>query len=141
MRPGKLRQVVTLQRPVPPGDGVTDEPLDYEDVATRPAEVRPVSVKEIYAAGGYLGQSDLVVTLRHEPVFDDLNNTWKIWWDNRKLNVHGKLNINMRDRWLSISTTQDQSDIRLRDREFEQPLHEAVHVVMPELTDGTDNPN
>ena len=136
MRPGKLRQVVTLQRPVPPGDGVTDEPLDYEDVATRPAEVRPVSVKEIYAAGGHLGQSDLVVTLRHEPAFDDLNNTWRIWWDNRTLDVHGKLNINMRDKWLSVSTTQDQSDIRLRDRDFEQPLHHAVHVVMPELTDA-----
>ena len=135
MRAGKLRQVVTLQKPVQGCDGVTDDTGEYEDVATRPAEVRPVSVREIYAAGGFLGQSDVVVTLRHEPLFDDLNNTWRIWWDNRKLNVHGKLNLNMRDKWLSISTTQDQADIRLRDREFDQPLHHTVHVVLPDLNE------
>lgn len=134
MRAGKLRHQVVIQKLVGEGDTVTEQPLDYEDVATRPAQVRPVSVKEIYAAGGFLGQTDLVVSIRYEPMFDDLNNTWRIWFQNRYLFVLGMLNPDMRDRWLNITTTREQNDIRLKNPDFDQPLHDVVNVVMPELT-------
>lgn len=69
MPAGKLRHRVTFQRPdgegEREGERVTDQCLSWQDVATRSAQVRPVSVKEIYAAGGFLGQTDLVVTVRY----------------------------------------------------------------------------
>lgn len=133
MKAGKLRHRILIQRPADDGDSVTDHVPEYQDVAWRNAEVRPVTAKEIFAAQGFVGQLDVMVTIRYEPLFDDLNNRWRLWFQNRKLGVVGKLNPEMRDRWLKIVTTADQNDIRLRTEHFEQPLHEAVHVVLPGL--------
>ncbi len=135
MNAGKLRHRILIQRPVDSGDSVTDDIPDYQDVAWRSAEVRPVTAKEIFAAQGFVGQLDVMVTIRYEPPFDDMNNTWRLWAQNRKLGIVGKLNPNMGDRWLKIVTTADQSDIRLRTEHFEQPLHHAVHVVLPGLNE------
>lgn len=134
MRAGNLRHRVIIQKPAGTGDSLTDQPLEYEDVAKRPAQVRPVSVKEIYAAGGFLGQNDVVVSIRYEPLFDDLNNTWRIYFQNRYLYVVGMLNPDMRDRWLNITTTREQGDMRLKNPDFDDTLHQVVNVVMPELT-------
>lgn len=134
MRAGKLRHRVVIQKPAGSGDALTQQPLDYEDVAERPAQVRPVSVKEIFAAAGYLGHNDVVVTVRYEPAFDDLNHTWRIVFQNHYLYVVGVLNPEMRDRWLNISAAREQGDLRLKNYDFDQPLHEVVNVVMPELT-------
>ena len=138
MPAGKLRHRVTFQRPdgegEREGERVTDQCLSWQDVATRSAQVRPVSVKEIYAAGGFLGQTDLVVTVRYDPVLDDLDNTWRIYFQNRHLYVVGMINPDMRDRWLNITTTREQGDMRLKNPDFDQPLHDVVNVVMPELT-------
>lgn len=134
MRAGNLRHRVVIQKPTGSGDAVTDQPLEYEDAATRPAQVRPVSVKEIYAAGGFLGQNDVVVSIRYEPLFDDLSNTWRIYFQNRYLYVVGMLNSNMQDRWLNITTTREPGDLRLKNPDFDDALHQVVNVVMPELT-------
>ena len=134
MRAGRLRHRVLIQKPVATGDSVTDDIPEYEDVAWRSAEVRPVTAKEIFAAQGYLGQLDVMVVIRYEPRFDDLDNHWRLWHQNRKLNVVGKIPVELHGRWLKIVTTGDSTDIRLRDDQFDRPLHEAVHVVLPELS-------
>ena len=136
MQAGKLRHRILIQKPAGSGDSVTDNVPDYVDVAWRSASVRPVTVKEIFAAQGYLGQLDLMVTIRYEPKFDDLDNTWRLWFQNRKFFVIGKLNEGERDRWLKISATADQDDIRLRNKNFDQPLHYVVHEVLPDLKEA-----
>ena len=138
MHAGQLRHRILIQKPDDDGDSVTDHVPQYLDVAWRDASVRPVTAKEIFAAQGFLGQLDVMVTIRYEPLFDDLNNSWRIWFQNRKLGIVGKLNDGARDRWLKIATTADQSDIRLRTEHFEQPLHHTVHVVLPGLTEGDE---
>lgn len=136
MNAGKLRHRVLIQKPLGDNDSVTDYPPEYRDVAWRNAEVRPVTAKEIFAAQGFIGQLDVMVTIRYDPLFDDLNNHWRLWFQNRKLDIIGKLNSEMRDRWLKIVTTADQDDIRLRNKNFDQPLHDVVHVVLPDLKEA-----
>lgn len=134
MRAGKLRHRILIQKPIDTGDSVTDDIPEYEDVAWRNAEIRPATAKEIFAAQGFIGQLDVMVVIRYDPLFDDLDNHWRLWHQNRKLNVVGKLNIDMRDRWLKIVTNADPADIRLRDENFNEPPKETVHVALPELT-------
>ena len=137
MRAGRLRHRVLIQKPADTGDSVTDHVPEYVDVAWRNAQIRPVTAKEIFAAQGFVGQLDVVVVIRYEPLFDDLDNHWRLWHQNRRLAIVGKLNIDMHDRWLKIITTGDPSDLRLRTEAFDAPLHETVHVVLPGLTDDT----
>ena len=127
--PGKLRHKVIIEQPTvcDPADAMTDEPQCW-------AAIRPVSAKEIFAAGGFVGQNDVAVTVRYDPRLDDMNHTWRIWWQNKKLGVAGVLNIDARDKWLKILTSCSEHNIRLKNADFDQPLHDVVNVVMPELT-------
>ncbi len=134
MRAGKLRHRILIQKPIDTGDSVTDDIPEYDDVAWRNAEIRPATAKEIFAAQGFIGQLDVMVVIRYDPLFDDLDNHWRLWYQNRKLNIVGKLNLEMSNRWLKIVTSSDPTDIRLKNIDFDAPLHEAVHVVLPELT-------
>ena len=134
MRAGQLHHKILIQKPINSGDSVTDDIPEYQDVAWRNAEIRPATVKEIFAAQGFIGQLDVMVILRYDPLFDDLDNHWRLWHQNRKLNIVGKINFEMRNRWLKIVTTGDPTDMRLKHKDFDEPLHEAVHVVLPELT-------
>ncbi len=130
---GKLRHAITLQRPKPGSDGVTDDSDEWLDVATRPARIRPVSVKEIYAAQGYVGQQDVVMEIRYESRFDDINHHWRVFFQNRKYDIVGVMNVDMKDRWLKIMTHRDQGDLRIRATDFDGALNKTVHEVMPEL--------
>ena len=134
--PGKLRHKVIIEQPTAcdPADAMTDEPQCWQSVVECWAAIRPVSAKEIFAAGGFVGQNDVAVTVRYDPRLDDMNHTWRVWWQNKKLCVSGVLNIDARDKWLKILTSCSEHNIRLKNADFDQPLHEVVNVVMPELT-------
>ena len=134
--PGKLRHKVIIEQPTvcDPADAMTDEPQCWQSVVECWAAIRPVSAKEIFAAGGFVGQNDVTVTVRYDPRLDDMNHTWRVWWQNKKLSVAGVLNIDARDRWLKILTSCSEHNVRLKNPDFDQPLHEVVNVVMPELT-------
>jgi len=134
--PGKLRHKVIIEQPTicNPADSMTDEPQCWQSVVECWAAIRPVSAKEIFAAEGFVGQNDVAVTVRYDPRLNDMNNTWRIWWQNQKLNVAGVLNIDARDCWMKILTSCSEHNIRLKNSGFDQPLHEVVNVVMPELT-------
>ncbi|MCW7552135.1 head-tail adaptor protein [Endozoicomonas gorgoniicola] len=134
MKAGRLRHRILIQKPVAIVDSVTDDLPDYKDVGWRDAEIRPATVKEIFAAQGFIGQLDIIVVIRYEHLFDDLNNHWRLWHKNQKLNVIGKLNIDMRNRWLKIIATSDTDDVRFEHKDTEQPLHQAANLVLPELT-------
>ena len=133
MQAGQLRHRITLQKPKPGNDGVTDDSGEWIDVATRRALIRPVSVKEIYAAQGYVGQQDVVMVIRYEPPFDEMNYHWRVFFQNRKYDVVGVMNIDMKDQWLKILTHRDQSDLRIKNPDFDGPLNNTVHEVMPAL--------
>ena len=134
--PGKLRHKVIIEQPTAcdPVDAMTDEPQCWQSVVECWAAIRPVSAKEIFAAGGFVGQNDVAVTVRYDPRLDDMNHTWRVWWQNKKLSVSGVLNIDARDKWLKILTSCSEHNIRLKNADFDQPLHDVVNVVMPELT-------
>ena len=134
--PGKLRHKVIIEQPTAcdPADAMTDEPQCWQSVIECWAAIRPVSAKEIFAAGGFVGQNDVAVTVRYDPRLDDMNHTWRVWWQNKKLGVAGVLNIDARDKWLKILTSCSEHNIRLKNADFDQPLHDVVNVVMPELT-------
>lgn len=134
--PGKLRHKVIIEQPTAcnPNDAITDEPQCWQFVVECWAAVRPVSAKEIFAASGFVGQNDVAVTVRYDPRLDDMNHTWRVWWQNKKLSVAGVLNIDARDKWLKILTSGSEHNVRLKNPDFDQPLHEVVNVVMPELT-------
>lgn len=138
MSPGKLTQRIIIEQPTAcePPDTTTDQPQCWTTVVACWASVRPVSVKEIYAAGGHLGQQDMAITVRYDPLLDDLTSTWRIWWQNRKLDIVGKMNLDANDIWLKILTRRMTDDIRLRTEHFDEPLNHAVNVVLPELADG-----
>ena len=137
MTPGKLNQWIIIEQPAPcdPASTVSDQPECWETVVECYANVRPVSVKEIYAAGGFLGQQDLALILRYDRRLDDLTNQWRVWHQNRKLDIVGKMNIDSRNRWLKLLASRRQDDIRIKDPDFDQPLNDTVHVILPELTD------
>lgn len=134
--PGQLKHRVIIEQPIAcqPADPLTDEPQCWQTVTECWAAIRPVSAKEIFAAGGFVGQSDVAVTVRYDPKLDDMTHTWRIWWQNRKLGVAGVLNIDARDKWLKILTSCSEDSIRLNHPDFDEPLQEVVHVIMPELT-------
>ena len=134
--PGKLRHKVIIEQPATcdPADAMTDEPQCWQSVIKCWAAIRPVSAKEIFAAGGFVGQNDVTVTVRYDPRLDDMNHTWRVWWQNQKLGVSGVLNIDARDKWLKILTSCSEHNIRLKNPDFDQQLHDVVNVVMPELT-------
>ncbi len=134
--PGKLRHKVIIEQPTAcdPVDAMTDELQCWQSVVECWAAIRPVSAKEIFAAGGFVGQNDVAVTVRYDPRLDDMNHTWRVWWQNKKLGVSGVLNIDARDKWLKILTSCSEHNIRLKNADFDQPLHDVVNVVMPELT-------
>lgn len=136
--PGKLRHKVIIEKPATceEPDTTTDQPQCWQTVVKCWAAIRPVSVKEIYAGNGFVGQGDVAVTVRYDPRLDDLDHRWRIWWQNRKLDIVGKTSIDGRDIWLKIMTCRDAGDIRLRTEDFDDPLHNAVHVVIPELANG-----
>lgn len=134
--PGKLRHKVIIEQPTAcdPADAMTDEPQCWQSVVECWAAIRQVSAKEIFAAGGFVGQNDVAVTVRYDPRLDDMNHTWRVWWQNKKLGVSGVLNIDARDKWLKILTSCSEHNIRLKNADFDQPLHDVVNVMMPELT-------
>ena len=130
MQAGQLRHRITLQQPKPGHDSVTDDSGEWVDVATRPAMIRPVSVKEIYAGQGYVGQQDVVMVIRYEPQFDVMNYQWRLFYQNRKYEVVGVMNVDMKDRWLKILTHRDQGDLRIKNPDFDGPLNHTVHTVI-----------
>ena len=127
--PGKLKHRIIIEQPAAceAPDTTTDQPQCWQTVVKGWAAIRPVSVKEIYAGGGFVGQGDVAVTVRYDPRLDDMDHSWRIWWQNRKLDVIGKTNPDARDIWLKIMTRRVTDDI---------PLNHAVNVVLPELTHG-----
>lgn len=133
---GTLKHRVTIEKPAPcePAGTLTDQPQCWSTVVQCWAAIRPVSVKEIYAAGGFIGQRDVAVTIRYDPRLDDMDHTWRMVWQNRRLDVVGVMNIDAADHWLKVLTSRSTDDIRLKNPDFDDPLHEVVNVIIPELT-------
>ena len=134
--PGRLRHQIIIEQPTDcdTPDPTTDQPQCWQTIVRCWAAVRPVSVKEIYAGNGFVGQGDVAVTVRYDPRLNDLDHHWRIWWQNQTLDIVGKIQPDGRNQWIKIMTCRNADDIRLRSAEFDDALHQTANVIMPGLT-------
>lgn len=131
MSAGELRHRITLQCQVMSSDEFSDIGTTYRDFGARWAGFRPVSSKELQASCGELMQTDVVFKLRFANDLADMDNTWRVWYQNRRYDVISILNVDFSDRWLLVRCRQYRKNLRVDNINFGDELHEIINR-MPE---------
>lgn len=129
MTPGQLKHRITLQTCAPAGDEFCDNSTEYVDYCQRWAAFRPVSSKELQAGGGKLMQTDVVFTIRFANDLTEIDNTWRVWYQNRRYDVISLVNPGFEDRWLEVRARQYRQNLRVDDVAFHEPLHNMLHHI------------
>lgn len=132
MRAGLLKHRILLQHLISTGDEFTDDTQTYIDYGKRWSAMRSVSSKEVDASNGKVMNSDVVFTVRFSSDLTDIDNTWRIWYRNRRYQVKGVVNIKFSDRWLELLCRMNRQNLRLDNNDFDQPLSTVVHQTIPD---------
>lgn len=103
MTAGKLREPITIQRKQTASDGMGGQALQWVDLFTARADVRPVSGREAVQAMQLQASITHRIYIRYRA---DLTAADRILLRGQPLQIRAIINIEMRNRWLELACDQ-----------------------------------
>ncbi len=97
---GRLRERVTIERPVRVSDGTGGESVSWAALGTVWAEVASLAGSEVTQAERDEARGRYTVTMRHR---DDVIADMRLVWRGKVLNIRGLRDPDGRRRWLAVS--------------------------------------
>ena len=102
MRAGRLDRRITLQSPAGSRDAVGERTTTWTDVATVWAQVSPLSVRELLAAGQLQSETSHRIRIRHSSAVSAIDASWRVLYGARVLVIQGVRNIDEGNREIEL---------------------------------------
>lgn len=101
IKPAKNRLII-LQSPAGTRDAIGERVTTWTNVASVWAEISPLSVRDLLAAGQMQSEVSHRVRIRYESAVAAINSSWRVLYGTRILVISGVRNINEADREIEL---------------------------------------
>lgn len=110
MRSGKLDKQIILQSPSGTRDAIGERVTTWVDVATVWAEISPLSVRDLLAAGQTQSEVTHRVRVRYESTIAAIDASWRVLFGVRVFVITGVRNINESNREFELLCSEGLRD-------------------------------